>query len=268
MFLVDTHCHLDFDDFDPDREMIMHRARQAGVVRIVNPGIDIESSQVALRLSETYPEVFVAVGVHPNSGSTWTDQTLPRLRRLAAHPKVIAIGEIGLDYYRDRVARPLQQDILRQQLALAAELGLPVILHSRKAEVEIVDILSEWVADLVASGSSLTGRPGVLHSYSGDEETARKVTALNFFIGITGPVTFHNAAKLQHLVTALPLESLLLETDAPFLTPHPHRGQRNEPAYVRLVAEKIAEQHKQPLEAVARASTANAARLFAWRELD
>jgi TatD DNase family protein len=268
--LVDTHCHLDFDAFDDDRTDVIHRAGKAGIGYLLNPGIDLETSRIAVELSEMYPAVFAAVGVHPNSALVWEDNTLARLRELAAHPKVVAIGEIGLDYYErkeyayDRAPREVQVHVFKQQLNLASELGLPVVIHSRRAETEIVDVLTEWVSHLDTSASSLGERPGVLHSYQGDEESAQRAISLNFSIGITGPVTFRNAAHLQHLVAALPLESLLIETDAPFLTPHPYRGQRNEPAFVRFVAAKIAELKNQPIDIVAHITTANARRLFSW----
>jgi TatD DNase family protein len=260
MALVDTHCHLDFNAFDRDRVEVLQRAQQAGLVRIVNPGIDIDNCQAILRLCDTNSELFAAVGVHPSSALTWGQQTIHDIRLLAQHSKVVGIGEIGLDFYRDRAPKELQLRVFREQLELAGELGLPVIVHSRQAESVAIDILSEWVPQR-KNGSS---PPGVLHSYTGDEPTAQRAIAIGFFIGITGPVTFRNAIQLQHLVIALPLTSLLVETDAPFLTPHPHRGERNEPAYVRLVAEKIAELKKQTLERVSDITTTNAEQLFQW----
>jgi len=260
MVLVDTHCHLDFDAFSSDRSDVIERAKQASLRRIVNPGIDIDNCRAILHLCDTYRELFAAVGIHPGSSRTWNQETIRSLRLLAKHPKVVAIGEIGLDFYRDRAPHELQMDVFREQLELAGELGLPVIVHTRQAESEAVDILTEWVTRRV-NGSF---PPGVLHSYSGDESTAQRAIKMGFYIGITGPVTFRNAIQLQNLVSALPLTSLLVETDAPFLTPHPHRGKRNEPAYVSLVAEKIAALKKQPLGYVSEVTTANAERLFQW----
>lgn len=254
----------------------MARARQAGVVRILNPGIDLPSSRAAIDLADRFSEVYAAVGVHPNDALTWDDGTLDELRRLAQHPKVVAIGEIGLDYYWEKAPHDVQQRILRQQLELAGELGLPVVIHTRSARVDemigggqatqdALAFLSDWQAELARAASPLAERPGVLHSYSGDVETARQATGLNFWIGITGPVTFKNAPVLQQVVASLPPERLLVETDAPFLTPHPHRGQRNEPAYVRFVAEKIAQIQNLPFDYVATATTMGAGRLFHWR---
>lgn len=262
MVLVDTHCHLDFNAFDSDRMDVLRRAQQAGLEKIIIPGVDIENVQALLRLCDTHPELFAAVGVHPNSALTWGKSTFEKLAQLAHHSKVVAIGEIGLDFYRDRAPKDLQICIFREQLRLADELGLPVIVHSRQAEMNTLDILSEWVDQRKNTISA----PGVLHSYSGDEAAAQRAIALGFYIGITGPITFRNATQLQQLVTRLPLASLLIETDAPFLTPHPHRGERNEPAYVRLVAEKIALLKEQPIGHIMELTTANAERLFQWRQ--
>jgi TatD DNase family protein len=266
--LTDTHCHLDFQRFDEDREQVIERARNAGVTRILNPGIDLESSQASIKLAEEYSEIFVAVGVHPHSASSFDQSTLPRLRELASHPKVVAIGEIGLDYYRDHAPKELQRRIFRLQLELAADLGLPVVVHNRQATQEVLEGLTEWQAQLVKAGSAVAKQPGVLHSYSDNANNGRKAIESNFYIGITGPVTFRNAPELQKVVASLPVEHLLIETDAPFLAPHPNRGQRNEPALVRWVAEKVAELHDRPLSEVARVTSKNADRLFNWRVMD
>jgi len=263
MALVDTHCHLDFDAFDSDRLDVIQRAQQAGLTRIVNPGIDIENCQAILSLCETNTILYAAVGIHPNSALTWGPETLTQLRKLAQHPKVVAMGEIGLDFYRDRASKEMQLSVFREQLALAGEFGLPVIVHSRQAEAETLDILTEWAAQ----EGNRSRPPGVLHSFGGDELIARRAIHENFLIGITGPVTFRNADNLQHMVASLPLTSLLVETDAPFLAPHPHRGKRNEPAYVRLVADKIAELKNIPVERVLDITTENAERLFHWRSV-
>ncbi len=262
--LADTHCHLDFNAFDSDRSEVIERARQAGVTRIMDPGIDLETSRAAVRLADMYAEVYASIGVHPNSATTWDASSLAELKDLAMHPKVVAVGEIGLDYYRQRAPHNLQQQVFRQQLDLAAELGLPVVIHNREAGADTLSILKTWCTKLV--GTPLAERPGVLHSYAGDEPTALQALQLGFWLGITGPVTFRNASEQQRLVADLPLERLLIETDSPFLTPHPHRGRRNEPAFVRLVAEKIAELQKQPIEKVFEFTTASAERLFCWRE--
>ena len=262
--LTDTHCHLDFNAFDHDRDGVLYRARKEGVVRLLNPGIDLVSSLAAINLANVHPEIFAAVGIHPNSSDSWDDLTADSLRKLAAHKKVVAIGEIGLDYYRDRAPVDLQKEVFAEQLTLAAELQLPVIIHNRQATGDVLEILAEWVLDLVESGSDLAKNPGVLHSFSGPLEPANKALELNFLIGITGPVTFKNAEKLQDVVAKLPLEGLLIETDAPFLAPHPKRGRRNEPENVRLVAEKISELLELPVAEVIKKTAENARQLFHW----
>ncbi len=262
--LVDTHCHLEFNSFEKDREQVVARARVSGVQRIVNPGINLESSAFAVNLSKKYPEVYAAVGVHPNDGLSWERNSISQLREIAKHEKVVAIGEIGLDFYRDRTPRELQEKIFKEQLDLAAELNLPVVIHSRESLSEVLDILEEWRNNLNHTQTSVSKYPGVLHSFSGDEQHAERAISLHFFIGITGPVTFRNAKDLQDLVIRLPLRELLVETDAPFLTPHPHRGKRNEPANVKLVAEKIAELQQEAYNTVTDITTDNASRLFGW----
>lgn len=270
--LIDTHCHLDFRAFDADRAEALSRAQAAGVVRVLNPAIDLETSRAILLLVQEYPSLFAAVGVHPNSALTWNEDSFDELCELAANDTVKAIGEIGLDYYRDRAPKSLQQKIFRRQLELASRVNLPVIIHSRdssptdpQATQDLLGILEEWQGNLRAVGSPLADRPGVLHSYASSIELALQAVELGFFIGITGPVTFQNAKDLQKVVTGLPLERIVIETDAPFLTPHPYRGKRNEPAYVRLVADKIAELQGLDREVVAKHTTSNAERLFNWQ---
>ena len=255
VMLIDTHAHLDFSQFDADRQEVITRAQEAGVGIIVNAGAGLEASRAGVALAETYPQIYAAVGVHPHEAKTLNDGILIELRNLAQHPKVVAIGEIGLDYYRDRSPRPVQRQAFQQQLALAKELGKPIIIHDREAHKDVMNLLRQWVQD---------GRQpaGVMHCFSGDLAMAREVIEMGFYVSIPGPVTFTNARRLPELVRALPLERLLIETDCPYLTPHPYRGKRNEPAYVRLVAEAIARIRGIPLEQVARITTANAQALF------
>jgi len=268
---VDTHCHLDFNRFDSDRSEVLERARTAGLRRILNPGINLGSSRDAIGLAEANPEVYAAVGVHPNDWLSWDETTLEALRELAKYPKVIAIGEIGLDYYRDRASQYVQKMIFREQLELASEMELPVVIHSRntskkdeRATADVLDIISGWHRDLYSSGSKLARRPGVLHSYGGSLEMALEAISLGFWIGVTGPVTFKKADDLREVIAGLPVENILIETDAPFLTPQPYRGKRNEPAHVRYVAGKIAELHNLSVEGLAEITKANAKRLFDW----
>ena len=263
-WFTDTHCHLNLNIFQEDLASILERAWERGLRRILVPGIDLATSRSAVALADQHPNLYAAVGIHPGDASTWSEHSLSELRELASHPKAVAIGEIGLDYYRDRSPRPLQRQVFRAQLELAGELGLPVVIHNREATDDLWAELSAWQTELSSASSALTQHPGVLHSFDGSDSFARQAISSGFFIGISGPVTYKNARDRQELVTGLPLEHLLIETDAPYLTPHPYRGRRNEPAYVTLVAEKIAELHGQGVEAISRATWENAALLFGW----
>jgi TatD DNase family protein len=253
--LVDTHCHLDFGRFDADRADVVARAAAAGVTRIIIPALDLDNCAAILRLAQAYPGVYAAVGVHPNSTADWEDGWLTRLRALAAHPKVVAIGEIGLDYYWKESPPATQQRAFAAQLALAADLGLPVIVHNREASADVIPLLAQ---------SPLAGREraGVLHSFSADAATARAALDLNFYLGFTGPLTYKSAESLRTIAAAVPLDRLLVETDAPFLAPQAWRGQRNEPAYVVAVADRLAALHRLTSAEMATHTTRNAERLF------
>lgn len=253
--LIDTHCHLDFESFDEDREAVVERALAAGVTQIVVPGLDLDNCTTILALTQKYDGVFAAVGVHPNSSAEWQDGWIDVLRDLAQQPKVVAIGEIGLDYYWDKSPQAVQHRALALQLELAAELNLPVIIHNRDASADVIRLLSE---------SPLVGRdnPGVLHSFAADWETAVSALDLGYYLGFTGPVTFKKADDLREIAQKVPDDRILVETDAPFLTPHPYRGKRNEPAYVAYVAEKLAEVRGVSTAVLAQQTTENAHRLF------
>jgi len=263
MNLVDTHCHLDFGHYDKDREIVIERAWARGLTRILVPGVDIPTSQAAIQLAESHSNIYAAVGVHPNSTNSWDKWSLDALEILAAHPKVVAIGEIGLDYYRDKAPRELQREVFLAQLKLARRLDLPVVIHIRNADPGNRACISD-VINCLSSHESKLGHPGVVHSYSGNLDEAGYLLSLGFYIGITGPVTFKTASALRTLVASLPLERLLIETDGPFLTPHPQRGKRNEPAYVHYIADKLAEVLNLPLNTIADITSENAARLFCW----
>jgi TatD DNase family protein len=265
---------LDLHQFDEDRAAVIERAEKAGLVRILIPALTVNSSLSTIKLAESHPMLYTAIGVQPNESLSWDDASIPALRGLAPNPKVVAIGEIGLDYYWEAAPHDHQQRVFREQLNLAAELELPVVIHLREKDDAIdgscyqnaMRILEKWVASLGADNEALRKNPGVLHSFSGSLKTAQKAIALNFCIGITGPVTFKNAKYKQEMVAELPLENLLIETDAPYLAPHPHRGKRNEPAFVYEIADKIAGLQSRNLEDVATVTTNNAVRLFSWRE--
>lgn len=264
--LSDTHCHLNLKTaFQEDFEGVLARAWETGLDRILVPGIDIETSRLAIELADQDERIFAAIGIHPNDALTWTSSTRQELVRLAEHPRVVAIGEIGLDYYRDHAPRDIQREILMIQLGIAAEFDLPVIIHNRQAFHDLWPILKEWHSQLIHSGSTIQARPGVLHAYTEDLSVAFDVIEESFLVGIGGPVTFTNAQERQLLVRDLPIDSILLETDAPFLAPHPHRGKRNEPAFVSLVAEKVAALKQMQLLDVINITAGNAYRLFEWR---
>ena len=257
--LIDTHCHLDFERYDADRDEVIARAAAAGVTRIINPATSIETGAAALKLSESYPGVYVAVGIHPNDTDHYSAADIPQIEAQAKQPKFVAIGEIGLDYYRDYSPKDQQHRAFEAQLDLAARLRLPVIIHNRDASDDVLPILEAWVKTLP---DSLKTRPGVLHSFSAPRSAADRALAIGFYLGFTGPITYKNADDLRAIAASVPLDRVLVETDGPFLTPHPYRGQRNEPAYVCHVAEKLAALHSKPVEAIQSATTANAERLF------
>ncbi|HID87967.1 MAG TPA: TatD family deoxyribonuclease [Anaerolineae bacterium] len=262
--LIDTHAHLDFPQFDDDREEVIQRALEAGVAQIITIGVDLESSRAAIALAEKYSHIYATVGMHPHDAIQLTPQVLAELQELARHPKVVAVGEMGLDFYRNLSPREAQRRAFEAQLALAREIGKPVVIHDRDAHGEVMATLRRWVADHPAQANQ---RPlGVLHCFSGGPEMAREAVGLGFYISLAGPVTFLNARKPVEVARQVPLENLLVETDAPFLSPHPYRGRRNEPARVRLVAQRIAEIKKLPLEELARITTANAQRVFHRKE--
>ncbi|MBN1310811.1 MAG: TatD family hydrolase [Anaerolineae bacterium] len=259
--LVDTHCHLDFDAFDDDRDEVILRAIAAGVTHMVVPAVDFESMERVLKLAEQYQEVYAAVGLHPNDipADRDIDETIHTIRQAASHPKVVAIGEIGLDYYWDARPPELQKEWLVRQLDLAADLKLPVILHNREATSDIIKVLTAWI-----QRAEMQDRPGVLHSFSATWKEAQTILDLGFFVGFTGPITYKKANELRRVAAHTSIDRILLETDAPFLTPHPHRGKRNEPAYVRYVAEKLAEVRGTDLDSICRQTSHNAHRLFGW----
>jgi TatD DNase family protein len=272
--LTDTHCHLYWNKFDDDREAVIQRAIDASVTRMLVPAVDAESSRQAIDLAETHKEIYAAVGFHPTDLDKFSEEEFARVRELAGYPKVVAIGEIGLDHYwvKEEAKREEQRQVLRRQLAWAAQVGKPVVIHMREegdawfgsASIQLLEILGEWVAQLRSADHPLATRPGVLHSFNGNLETAQKAIALGFFIGVTGPVTYKNAELKRSIIAQLPIAQLLIETDAPFLAPAPHRGQRNEPAFVREIADKIGAITSRNLEEVAAVTSENAARLFRW----
>jgi TatD DNase family protein len=251
--LFDTHVHLNDDQFNDDLEEVIERARLNGVERVVVVGFDEKTIKRAMELIEAYDFMYAAIGWHPVDAIDLTDDYLKWIEELTAHPKVVAIGEIGLDYHWDKSPKDVQQAVFRRQIQLAKRLDLPIIIHNREATEDVVTILEE-------EGASDVG--GIMHCFSGSPETAQRCLDMNFYISLGGPVTFKNAVKPKEVAKEVPLERLLIETDCPYLAPHPYRGKRNEPSYVKLVAEQIAELKGVSFEEVAKATTENANRLF------
>jgi TatD DNase family protein len=250
--LVDTHAHLDDRQFDDDRAEAIERSFAAGVRRIITVGTDLNSSRAAVALAQQCDSIYAAVGVHPHDAAQVGPDSLQKLLQYAGNERVVAIGEIGLDFYRNLSPHHRQKEVFVAQLELARQADKPVIIHDRDAHAETTAILRQ-------QGKSWRG---VLHCFSGDREMALAVIQMGFYISFAGPVTFDNARRLQELARELPLERMLIETDCPYLAPQPRRGQRNEPAYVRWVAEKIASLRGIPLERVAEVTTENARQLF------
>jgi TatD DNase family protein len=248
--LIDSHAHLDFRQYDGDREATIARARSAGVAGIVNVGTDLGSSRASVALAERYPFIWATVGIHPHDARLLGATELDELRALAAHPKVVAIGEIGLDYYRDLSPRPEQRRAFAAQLELASELGMPVVIHSRDAHEDVEQALKGFDGTVV------------LHSYSAGPARLEKAIAAGHYVSISGPVTFRKADELREVAASAPLDRMLLETDCPYLAPEPRRGRRNEPAYVRYVARAVARARRSSSDAVARATAENARRVL------
>lgn len=253
MLLFDTHAHIAEEEYEPDRNEVLERARSAGVAYINNVGYNLESSRRAIALAENTDMVYAAVGFHPHNAEEAGPGYLEELRIMAAHPKVVAMGEIGLDYYRDLSPRETQRKVFREQLSLARELNTPVIIHDRDAHGELMDILREL---------GLGPAGGVMHCYSGSWEMAQECISMGFYISFAGPVTYQNAVRAKDVAGRVPIERLLLETDAPYLTPAPHRGKRNEPSYISFTAAEIAALRGIEVEELAKTCTENGRRLF------
>ena len=256
--LIDTHCHLDMDSYRDDLEAVLDRATQAGISSAITIGIDLESSRRAIAIAEQHPSVYATVGIHPHDAQQATEKQLEKLTELATHEKVVGYGEIGLDYAKLYAPKERQIAIFQQQVMLAKELELPVIIHDRDAHEDTLAILLQHAP---------YPRGGILHCFSGDLDFAQKIIELGFYISIPGIVTFKNARSLREVATKIPLETMLLETDGPFLAPVPFRGKRNEPAYLRHTAEKVAELRQISLPELASVTSANARNIFSLPEV-
>lgn len=250
---IDTHVHLNADQYDEDLQQVIDRALEAKVEKMVVVGFDRKTIERAMKLADDYSFIYVVIGWHPVDAIDCTDADLEWIEQLASHPKVVGIGETGLDYHWDKSPKDVQQYWFRKQIQLAKKLELPIIIHNRDATGDVVRILQEENATEVG---------GIMHCFGGSVETAKQCIDMNFMISLGGPVTFKNARQPKEVAKEIPLEHLLIETDAPYLAPHPYRGKRNEPAFVTLVAEEIAAQKGLSVEDVAYATTENAKKFF------
>lgn len=251
--LFDTHAHLNAEQYNTDLEEVIERAKTEKVDRIVVVGFDRPTITRAMEMIEEYAFIYAAIGWHPVDAIDMTEEDLAWIKELSAHEKVVAIGEMGLDYHWDKSPKDVQKEVFRKQIALAKEVNLPIIIHNRDATEDVVAILKEEGADEVG---------GIMHCFTGSIEVARECMKMNFYLSFGGPVTFKNAKKPKEVVKEIPNDRLLIETDCPFLTPTPFRGKRNEPSYVKYVAEQIAELRGTTFEEIASITTENAKRLF------
>jgi TatD DNase family protein len=255
MSLVDSHCHLDDEQFDRDRAAVVARALEAGVecMLAIGSGSGPPDLEAAIRLAEAWPQIYATVGVHPHDAVKATEETWPRMRELLTHPKVLAVGETGLDYHYDFSPRAVQREVFAQQLEIAHQAGKPIVIHTREAWEDTLRILRDhW-------GSS--GCQGIMHCFSGGPQEAEQVLAMGFHLSFAGVITFPKALRVQEAARCAPLDRLLVETDAPYLAPAPYRGKRNEPAWVLHTARKLAELRGESFEQVAQATRANFQRL-------
>ncbi|MFS0906898.1 TatD family hydrolase [Priestia aryabhattai] len=251
--LFDTHVHLNAEQYEDDLQEVINRALEKGVQNMVVVGFDEPTIKKAIQITETYDFIYASVGWHPVDAIDMTDEHLAWIEELAQHPKVVALGEMGLDYHWDKSPKEVQKDVFRRQIRLARKVNLPIIIHNRDATEDVVTILKEEHVEEVG---------GIMHCFTGSIEVAKQCMDMNMYISFGGPVTFKNAKKPKEVATELPLDKLLIETDCPYLTPHPFRGKRNEPGYVSYVAEQIAELKGITYEELADITTANAKKLF------
>lgn len=250
---IDTHVHLNADQYEEDLQEVIDRALEAKVETMVVVGFDRKTIEKTMQLVEQYDFVYGVIGWHPVDAIDCRQEDLDWIEELAAHPKIVGIGETGLDYYWDKSPKDVQQALFRKQIHLAQKLNLPIVIHNRDATGDVVQILREENAASVG---------GVMHCFSGSVETAHECIAMNFMISLGGPVTFKNARMPKEVATEIPVEHLMIETDAPYLAPHPYRGKRNEPAFVPLVAEEIARLKGLTIEEIAQVTTTNAKKFF------
>ena len=250
---IDTHSHIDFEDFTDNMDGLLAKCKEVGVEKIIIPGVTLEDTKRVINLAEKYPELYATVGIHPSEAKTWTDKSYEKLKAFAQNPKVVAIGEIGLDYYWDKSFVDIQKEILIQQIELAKEIKKPIVIHDRDAHLDTFNILKNTNAKDVGV---------VLHCFSGSVEFMQECIKEGFYISLGGVTTFKNAIKAKEVAEKIPLDRLMLETDAPYLTPVPHRGETNYPYYIPIIAQQIASLKSISIEEVATATTQNAISFF------
>jgi TatD DNase family protein len=263
--IIDTHAHLDMAPFDEDRTGVIARARDTGVSTIINVGINLESSQKAVVMADNHSEVLAAVGFHPQEAPRMKKEDVTNLAKLANHPRVVAIGEIGLDFYRSSSPQKTQLQVLQWQLELAESLDLPVIIHCRQAEKEMLTLLQNWTSSHKRPNSQSRG---LIHCFSGDTETAQRYLDMGFLISFGAYIGYPSSFHLRNVIKSIPQDKLVVETDSPFLPPQSHRGKRNEPSYLPLTVEALAEIREISSETAAKETTQNARRLFRCPEPD
>ena len=251
--LFDTHAHLHFPDFTTDLAEVMTRARAAGVRRMVTIGTDAETSRAAVAIAERDPDVWASVGLHPHDAEAGDEALFAELERLAASPRVVALGEMGLDFFRNLSPRPAQEAAFRRQIALARRLRKPVVVHCRDAHADTLAILAEERVSDVG---------GIMHCFSGDVEIARRCLDLGLLVSLAGPVTYPNARALPDVARFVPADRLVVETDCPYLPPQPYRGKRNEPSYLVITAARVADLRKESIDELGPRMAENARRLF------
>jgi TatD DNase family protein len=261
--IFDTHAHLDMPHFDTDREEMIERAQDAGVSLINTIGIDVESSRKAIELAEKHPGVVASIGLHPNESALVSKEDIDRLKQLSKHPRVVAIGELGLDYYRDETPRDAQLKVLRWELALAQEVRLPIIIHCRQAQEFLMPVIGEWCDSYLLPEDKPRG---VLHCFGSDAQTAEWYIKRGFYISIGAYIGYPSSSQLRETLSSLPVERLVVETDCPFLPPQKYRGKRNEPAYTVITVGVLADIKNVTVEEMAEQTTRNAIKLFNIRE--
>lgn len=263
-FLTDTHCHLNLSQFKSDIDQVIQKAIEIGIERILVPGIDIASSKKAVELSQRYKGlVFASVGIHPNTNVSFNNHALDAIAELAKCDSVVAIGEIGLDFYRNINSHEVQKNVLESQLNLALDNNLPIIIHNRKSEDILMPILASWISKFKENNKS-SKYPGILHSYVGSNSMTKEFLKMNFFISVSGPITYTNNINYCEFVKTLPLDHLLVETDSPYLPPHPLRGQRNEPANILYIVNKLKTIFNIDIEEFSKITFKNSKAVFGW----